>query len=55
MPKFTIEEHEKNMRELLKPKPPVAGSDLLTRFRDIAKKRKAGAGAVVPPVTSQEI
>ena len=52
MAKFTIEDHEKRMRELLKPTPQVAGGDLLTKFRDITKKRKAGAGAVVPPVTS---
>ncbi len=55
MPKFTIEDHEKRMRELLQPKPQVGG-DLLTQFRDIAKKRKTGAvPRVEPPPISQEI
>jgi len=51
MPKFTIEEHEKRMRDLLKPKPQAAGSDLLTQFREVAKKRKGEAEAETPPVT----
>jgi len=54
MPKFTIETHEKRMRDLLKPKPQVAGSELLNKFREIAKKRKAGTGAEMKPVTEQE-
>ena len=52
MPKFSIEEHEKKMRELLKPKP-ASGVEFLTKFRDIANKSKAGP--VVPPVTKQEV
>lgn len=51
MPKFTIEEHEKRMRELLMPKPQV-GSALLTKFKEVANKRKAGG--FKPPVTQQE-
>lgn len=51
MPKFTYEQHVEKMREILKPKPQVAGSDLVTKFREIAKKRKAGPGAESPPVT----
>lgn len=52
MPKFTIEDHEKRMRELLKPKPAVLGGGLFDKFQEIAKKRKAGG--IVPPI-KQEI
>ncbi len=45
--KFDIEEHEKRMRALLQPKPPAAGSDLLTKFKEVANKRKGG---LKPPV-----
>ena len=41
MPKFSIEEHEKRMRELLQPKSQGAGSDLLTMFKEFKNKRKA--------------
>jgi len=51
--RFSIEIHEKRMRELLKPKPQVAGGDLLTKFREVAKKRKAGPGVEPPPVTEE--
>lgn len=34
--KFTLEEHEKRMRELLKPKP--IGGALIERLREAAKK-----------------
>ncbi len=43
--RFSIEIHEKRMRELLKPKPPAG--DLLTKFKEVANKRK---GEVKPPV-----
>jgi len=44
MPKFTIEEHEKRMRELLTPKPEVGNrSNVLKTLLDKAKlKRKPG-------------
>ena len=45
--RFTIEAHEKRMRELLKPKSPIVG-DMLTRFKDVAKKKKISG--TVPPL-----
>lgn len=37
--KFTLEEHQKRMREILKPQPQVGGS-LIERIREAAKKRR---------------
>ena len=50
MAKFDMVEHEKRMRELLKPQSQV--TDLATKFKDFTEKRKAG---VTPPVIKQEI
>jgi len=36
--KFTLEEHEQRMRDILKPKP--VGGSLIERLREAAKKRR---------------
>ncbi len=50
MPKFTMKDVDKQIEEIRarhrQPKPQV-GSDLLTKFREVANKRKVGV--VVPP------
>ena len=44
MPKFTIEEHEKRMRELLTPKT----TPLIQRLRALTQRRKGGIGGTIP-------
>lgn len=55
MPKFSMKDVDKQMEEIRarhrQPKSQVAGGGLLDKFREITAKRKAGPGAVVPPVT----
>jgi len=38
MPKFSIEEHEKRMRDLLKPKP--QGNIMLEKLREVALSKR---------------
>lgn len=57
MAKFTMKDVDKQVEEIRarhRTKPQVEG-DMLTKFRDVTKKRKVGTGAEVPPITQQEV
>lgn len=47
MPKFTIKDVDKQIEEIRARHRPKPQSDLLTKFKEVANKRKAG---VTPPV-----
>ena len=52
MPKFTMKDVDKQIEEIRARHKPQVGGDLLTQFRDIAKKRKTG---VTPPVVNRGV
>lgn len=45
MPKFTMEEHERRMREILSPQPKVEGGGLLGRLLAMSRER-----GMMPPI-----